>query len=95
MPRRGAIKSARAVVVLSSDRRTKVLVPGQAHAFEGVAGMAQGGIRATRFQGKSCERCHAEAWQSIGRTGTDGRSARALRDSDTFEALWRERVDLQ
>ena len=95
MPRRGAIQSARGVVVLSSDRRTKVLVPGQAHALEGVAGMAQGGIRATRFQGKSFKHCHAEAWQSIGRTGLMDAGARALRDSDTFEALWRERVDLQ
>ena len=74
MQSRGAIKSARAVVVLSSDRWTKVLVPGQAHAFEIVAGMAQGGIHATRFQRKSYKRCHTEPWQSIGRAspGTDG-----------------------
>ena len=56
-----------AVVVLSSDRWTKVLVPRQAHAFEIVAGMAQAGIRATRFQRESHKHCHAKAWQSIGR----------------------------
>ena len=44
MQRRCAIKSARALVVLSSDGWTKVLVRRQAHAFEIVAGMAQGGI---------------------------------------------------
>ena len=60
-------KSARAVVVLSSDRWTKVLVRGQALAFEVVVGMAQGGIRATRFQRKSYKRCHTEARQSIRR----------------------------
>jgi len=67
MQRREASKSARAVVVLSSDRWTKVLVRGQAHAFEVVVGMAQGGIRATRFQRKSYKRCHTEARQSIRR----------------------------
>jgi hypothetical protein len=71
MQRRGAIKSARAVVVLSSDRWTKVLVRGQAHAFEVVVGMAQGGIRATRFQRKSYKRCHTEARQSIRRASPD------------------------
>ena len=74
MQSRGAIKSAWAVVVLSSDRWTKVLVRGQAHAFEIFVGMAQGGIRATRFQRKSYKRCHTEAGQSIGRAsaGTEG-----------------------
>ena len=50
MQRRGALKSARALVVLPSDRWTKVLVRRQAHAFEIVVGMAQEGIRAIRFQ---------------------------------------------
>jgi len=67
MQRGGAKKSARAVVVLSSDRWTKVLVRGQDLAFEVVVGMAQGGIRATRFQQKSYKRCHTEARQSIRR----------------------------
>ena len=67
MQRHEAIKSAWALVVLSSDRWTKVLVRRQAHAFEIAAGMAQGGIRATRSQRKSYKRCHTEAWQSIGR----------------------------
>ena len=65
MQRRGAIKSARAVVVLSSDRWTKVLVRRQAHAFEIVVGMAQGGIRASRFEPRSYKRWDREAWQSI------------------------------
>ena len=74
MQRHRAVKSARALVVLSSDRWTKVLVRRQAHAFEIVAGMAEGGIRATHFQRKSCERCGTEAWQSIGRAspGSEG-----------------------
>ena len=37
MQRRDAIKSAGALVVLSSDRWTKVLVRRQAHAFESFA----------------------------------------------------------
>jgi hypothetical protein len=65
MQRRGAIKSARAVVVLPSDRWTKVLVRRQAHAFEIVVGMAQGGIRAIGFQPRSYKRWDREAWQSI------------------------------
>jgi hypothetical protein len=61
-----ATKSARSLVVLSSDRWTKVLVRRQAHAFEIVVGMAQGGIRATRFQQRrSSKRCHREAWRSM------------------------------
>ena len=74
MQRRDAIKSARACVVLSSDRWTKVLVRRQAHAFEIVAGMAQGGIGATRFQGRSQKRCDSEAWQSVrlASPGTEG-----------------------
>jgi hypothetical protein len=60
-----AIESARALVVLSSDRWTKVLVRRQAHAFEIAVGMAQGAIRATRFQRRSYKRCDREAWQSI------------------------------
>jgi len=66
MQRRDTIESARALVVLSSDRWTKVLVRRQAHAFEIVVGMAQGGIRATRFQRRNYKRCDREAWQSIG-----------------------------
>jgi hypothetical protein len=50
LQRRSAIKSGRALVVLSSYRWTKVLVRRQAHAFEIVVGMAQEGIRAIRFQ---------------------------------------------
>jgi hypothetical protein len=66
MQRRSAIKCAWALVVLSSDRWTKVLVRRQAHAFEIVVGMAQGGIRATRFrQRRSSKRCHREAWRSM------------------------------
>ena len=65
MQRRDTIKSARALVVLSPDRRTKVLVRRQAHAFEIVVGMAQGGIRATRFQRRGYKRGGREAWQSI------------------------------
>jgi hypothetical protein len=73
MQRRSAIKSARSLVVLSSDRWTKVLVRRQAHAFEIVVGMAkefakhnikvaaQGGIRATRLQQRSYKRCNREA----------------------------------
>jgi hypothetical protein len=66
MQRRGAVKSAWALVVLSSDRWTKVLVRRQAHAFEIVVGMVEGGIRATRFQPRSYKRWDREAWQSIG-----------------------------
>jgi hypothetical protein len=66
MQRRGAVKSARALVVLSSDRWTTVLVRRQAHDFEIVVGMAQGGIRATRFQPRNYKRCDRETWQSIG-----------------------------
>jgi hypothetical protein len=66
MQRRDTIKSERALVVLSSDRRTKVLVRRQAHAFEIVVGMAQGAIRTTRFQRRrSYKRRDREAWQSI------------------------------
>lgn len=76
MQRRGAIKSERALVVLSSDRWTKVLVRRQAYAFEIVAGMAQDGIRirATRYQQRSYKRCRGAAWQSIKREslGTEG-----------------------
>ena len=67
MPSRSAIQAARAVVVLSYDRWTKVLVRGQAHAVEIVAGMAQGNIRATRFHRKSYKRCRTEAGQSARR----------------------------
>ena len=67
MQRCGAEKSAGAVVVLSSDRWTKVLVSRQAHAFEIVAGMAQAGIGAIRCQRESHKRCRSKAWQSIGR----------------------------
>jgi len=45
-----AIKSARALVVLSSRGWTKMLVRRQADAFEIIVGVAQGGIRATGFQ---------------------------------------------
>jgi hypothetical protein len=65
MQRRDTIKSPRALVVLSSDRWTKVLVRRQAHAFEIVVGMAQGGIRATRFQRRSYKRRDRDARQSI------------------------------
>ena len=95
MPRRGAIESARGVVVLSSDRRTKVLVPGQAPAFEGVAGMAQRGIRETRFQEKVASTVTQKPGYPLDAQALMDAGARALRDSDTFEALWRERVDLQ
>ena len=67
MQRRDAIKSARALVVLSSDRRTKVLVRRQAHAFEIVVGMVQGDVRATRFEPRSYTRWHGEAGQSTRR----------------------------
>ena len=83
MQRRGAIKSTRPVVVLSSDRWTKVLVRRQAHAFEIVVGMAQGGIRATRFrQRRSSKRCHREARRSVRRaspgTGRSGQFRSAM-----------------
>ena len=67
MQRRSAIKSARSLVVLSSDRWTKVLVRRQAHAFEIVVGMAQEGLRAIRFQQRSYKRCKREARQPIKR----------------------------
>ena len=66
MQRRGAVKFSRALVVLSSDRWTTVLVRRQAHAFEIVVGMAQGGVRPTRFQRSSYRRRGREGWQSIG-----------------------------
>ena len=74
MQRHETIKSAWALVVLSSDRWAKVLVRGQAHAFEIDVGMAQGGVRATRFQRKSQKRRHRESrhretWPSIRRAG--------------------------
>jgi hypothetical protein len=65
MQRPDTITSARALVVLSSDRWTKVLVRRQADAFEIVVGMAQGGIRATRFQSRSYKRRDRDARQSI------------------------------
>jgi hypothetical protein len=88
MQRRSAIKSARALVVLSSDGWTKVLVRRQAPAFEIGAGMAQG-CRATRFQQRSTsvviekpgDPLDAQAW--------------VMNDSNTFEARWRERVKMQ
>jgi hypothetical protein len=89
MQRRDAIKSARALVVLSSDRWTKVLVRRKAHAFESFAGMAEGGIRATRSNGKVT----GIITQWLGNP-LDAQ-ARALKDADTFEARWRERVDTQ
>ena len=66
MQRRDAIKSARALVVLSCDRWTKVLVRRQAHAVEIAAGMAKGSIPETRFRRSRCKRGYSEAWQSIG-----------------------------
>jgi len=50
------------LVVLSSDRWTKVLVRRQAHAFEIVVGMDRGGIRAARFKPRSYKRWDREAW---------------------------------
>ena len=55
MQRCGAKKSAGAVVVLSSDRWTKVLVRRQAHAVEIAAGMAKGSIPETRFRRSRCK----------------------------------------
>ncbi len=74
MQRRDAVEYARALVVLSSDRWTKVLVRRQAHAVEIVAGMAKGSIPATRFRRSSYKRGYSEAWQSIGLAslGTEG-----------------------
>ena len=74
MQRRNAFKYARALVVLSSDRWTKMLVRRQAHAVEIVAGMAKASIPATRFRRKSHNRGHGEARQSIGLAslGTEG-----------------------
>jgi hypothetical protein len=50
MQYREAIKSDWAMVVLSSHRRTKMLVRRQTHAFEVIVGVAQAGIRATPLQ---------------------------------------------
>jgi len=65
MQRRDAIRSARALVVLSSHRWTEMLVRRQAHAFEIIVGVASGGIRATGLQWRSYKGRHREAWRSI------------------------------
>ena len=61
----------------------------ESHAFESFAGMAQGGIRATRSNRKVTE----IITQWLGNP-LDAQ-ARALKDADTFEARWRESVDTQ
>ena len=89
MQRRDAIESARALVVLSSDRWTKVLVRRQAHAFEIAVGMPKEASAQPVSNGevtsvvteKPGNPLDSQAW--------------ALKDSDTFEARWRERVEMQ
>ena len=70
---RDAIKSAGALVVLSSHRWAKMLVRRQAHAFEIIVELAPAGIRKTGYQRPRFQRPHRGAEQSIGFTslGTD------------------------
>jgi len=67
MQRRDAINFERALVVLSSDRWTEVLVRRQADAFESFAGMAEGGIFAGLFQRKSYSSSQEKARRSVRR----------------------------
>jgi hypothetical protein len=65
---RGGIGSAR-ILVLAADRWTKMLVRGQAHALEVIAGVAGAGVGTAGFQHRARKRRDGEAQRSIGCTG--------------------------
>ena len=80
---RDAIKSARALVVLSSHRWTKMLVRRQAHAFEIIVGVACAGFSTTEFHGELTSVLPEKPGNPL------DSQARAPNDSDTFETRWR------
>src|SRR5215831_11511935 len=76
---RGAIRFARAMVVLSSHRWTKMLVRRQARAFEIVVGVAQGNIRTTGLQQKNYRRRHSDTTVHFSESTHGGVSAQGKR----------------